>query len=181
MMMMMMMMMMMSYHNGGGVYDVRPFIFCLPYIQFSCVCQTGKGNRWTRKNCHLSKQITAQPQTIFKMKLFNVFFCSKMNTCYLINEYLSEDFVLLHPTCKTNESSETSGPTETREAWDPSENSQTSKSSDTTKLLSFALNCCSDPERLLWHCDMLKSGLPGLKLRIIRQELLSALTITQQK
>ena len=111
----------------------------------------------------------------------SMFFCSKMNTCYLINEYLSEDFVLLHPTCKTNESSETSGPTETREAWDPSENSQTSKSSDTTKLLSFALNCCSDPERLLWHCDMLKSGLPGLKLRIIRQELLSALTITQQK
>ena len=49
MLMVMMMMMMMSYHNGGGVYDVRPFIFCLPNIQFACVCQTRKRQQMNTK------------------------------------------------------------------------------------------------------------------------------------
>ena len=65
------------------------------------------------------------------------FFSSKKNTCYLINEYRSEDIVLLQPTCETYESSETSEPNETRE---PSGTSQTSQISDTTELLSVVSN-----------------------------------------
>ena len=82
---------------------------------FLVYAKQGKATDEHKKTAICPKNITVQPQIIFSNAIFECFFCSKKISCFLINEYLSEDIILLHPTCETNESSETSGPKETRE------------------------------------------------------------------